>query len=95
MQRLISSVLAIAVSLGTTALLANSGRRLQTQSPEGVLATDGPFRDGLYLGKLTVESGRPLVPPIARWASARDRSSFIAGFRRGYGLSRAEHSGIR
>ncbi len=46
--------------------------------------TDGAFRDGLYLGRLAAESGRAPHVAAGRWARAEDRSSFTAGYQRGY-----------
>lgn len=85
MDKVFTFALAMAVCLGTTAMLANGGRgagqheKLDTQT-----ATDGAFRDGLYVGRLAAERGRPLHPQTGRWSSERDRSSFAAGYRRGY-----------
>jgi hypothetical protein len=76
---------AIVVALSATATLAISQR---SQEPitdaEARLSADGAFRDGLYLGKLAAESGRPLRPAIGRWSADQDRSMFTAGYRRGY-----------
>jgi len=101
MDNLFTYALAIAVSLGTTALLTNNGRAARhEQNADASLAVDGAFRDGLYVGRLTAEGGRSLHPPIGRWSNERDRASFVAGYRRGYndflasaatgGASRAE-----
>jgi hypothetical protein len=46
--------------------------------------TDGAFRDGLYLGRLTAERGSESHIASARWATDKDRASFAAGYRRGY-----------
>jgi hypothetical protein len=46
-------------------------------------ATDGAFRDGLYLGTLDRAAGRTVTPPIARWSSEQDRASFARGYREG------------
>ena len=46
--------------------------------------TDGAFRDGLYLGKLAAKRGDESHIAIARWATAEDRASFTAGYKRGY-----------
>ena len=83
MDKIVTFALAMAVSLGTTAMLANGGHATR-QSADGQMATDGAFRDGLYVGRLAAESGRPLHPQIGRWSSERDRTSFAAGYRRGY-----------
>ena len=90
MDKIIAFALALAVGLGTTAVLANSGPAAQQRQREDAQkATDGAFRDGLYVGRLAAESGRPLLPQIGRWSSDRDRTSFIAGYRRGYDDARA------
>jgi hypothetical protein len=46
--------------------------------------TDGAFRDGLYLGRLAAEAGSEPHLAVGRWATAEDRSSFRAGYQRGY-----------
>jgi hypothetical protein len=46
--------------------------------------TDGAFRDGLYLGRLTAERGFEPYIASARWATDKERASFTAGYRRGY-----------
>ncbi len=90
MDKLFTYALAIAVCVGTTALLTNNGRAArQEQSADAPLAADGAFRDGLYVGRLAAEAGRPLHPQVGRWSSERDRASFAAGYRRGYGDSLA------
>jgi hypothetical protein len=55
-----------------------------TRNVEASFAADGAFRDGLYLGKLTADSGQPFRPGIGRWSSEQDRAMFSAGYRRGY-----------
>jgi hypothetical protein len=88
MSRLSVYALAVVICLGTTAMLAVSNRNVKlNEGVETVLAADGAFRDGLYLGKLAAESGRPLRPAIGRWSADRDRSMFAAGYRRGYNES--------
>ena len=95
------SILSMAVALlclGTTALLANGSHATQRLNDTSAqLATDGAFRDGLYLGKFDADAQHPLRPAIARWSGARDRSSFIAGYQRGYNdvLAKTASSTIR
>jgi hypothetical protein len=73
-------------------MLANSGRRPSpAQIAVAQMATDGAYRDGLYLGKLTAQSGLPPVPPTGRWATERDRASFLAGYRRGFNSAASEN----
>lgn len=83
MDKLFTLALAIAVCLGTTALLANSGRATG-QNADAQITADGAFRDGLYVGRVAAEAGRPLHPQIGRWSNEHDRTSFAAGYRRGY-----------
>jgi hypothetical protein len=90
MNKVLTFVLAITVCLGTTALLAI---RTQTsagvQKSDAILDADGAFRDGIYLGRLTAERGRPARPMTGRWASNKDRAAFAAGYNRGYNDSLA------
>ena len=76
---------AIVVGLSATATLALSPRTVNPTSTAGALfATDGAFRDGLYLGKLSAQQGQPPRAAIGRWSTNHDRSLFAAGYRRGY-----------
>lgn len=86
MNKLSGYGLAIAFCIGTTGLLASSGNRTapESQSVEAQLATDGAFRDGLYVGKLAAQSGRTRHPLVGRWSTQRDRASFVAGYEQGY-----------
>jgi hypothetical protein len=93
MSKLFTYVLAIAVSLGTTALLAKSKHTPNSNpSPDASLDADGAFRDGLYLGELAAGSGQSPRAAIGRWSTDQDRATFMAGFRRGYNetLARTE-----
>jgi hypothetical protein len=85
MEKLFTFALAIVVCLGTTAMLATSGRvTRQSQSPDLKMVSDGAFRDGLYVGKLAAERGGPQHPLTGRWSNERDRASFLEGYQRGY-----------
>lgn len=85
MEKVFILALALAVSLGTTAMLAKGGYATpQSQIANLQLAADGAFRDGLYIGKLAAKGGQPQRPPIGRWSNERDRASFVDGYRRGY-----------
>ncbi len=90
MSKLSAYILAFAACLGTTAMLASSNGHL-TSGPteEAQFASDGAFRDGLYLGKLAAERGQELRPAIGRWSTELDRSMFTAGYHRGYDESLA------
>jgi hypothetical protein len=90
MNKILTFALAIAVCLGTIAMLASGGHAARQRDPADVLmASDGAFRDGLYLGKLAAERGRPQHLQIGRWSNERDRALFAAGYQRGYNDSLA------
>ena len=74
---------AITLSLGTA--LGTYGNFHHPRANNNVSEiTDGPFRDGLYLGRLAAHRGAHSHIAIARWATAAERASFTAGYRRGY-----------
>jgi hypothetical protein len=83
MDKLFTFAVAIAVSLGTTAMLANSERAPQ-QRAAAQLNSDAAFRDGIYIGRLAVERKQPPRPLIGRWSTEKDRATFLAGYWRGY-----------
>ncbi|HXJ89365.1 MAG TPA: hypothetical protein VMS18_21290 [Candidatus Binatia bacterium] len=85
MQRLLTYVLAMGF-VGTSAMLVQRDMSMQL-SESGVvqLATDAAFRDGLYLGRLAHAANRQMHPPVGRWSTAKDRASFAAGYRQGFG----------
>jgi hypothetical protein len=75
----------IALCLGSTAIVGKSNRGVAASTnTETRFTVDGAFRDGLYLGKLAVESGQAIRPAVGRWSTDQDRSMFVAGYRRGY-----------
>ena len=82
MFKLIGSGLALVLCLGTAGLIAGNAKG--NQSAEAQLAVDGAYRDGLYVGRLTAQSGRPSRPLTGRWSTKQDRASFSAGYARGY-----------
>lgn len=76
---------AIAIALSATAMVAVSNRNVNSNTAaESRLTSDAAFRDGLYLGKLAAESGRPMHPAIGRWSTEQDRNTFSVGYQRGY-----------
>ena len=83
MGKIVICAFAAALSLGTTLMVANGGRNGSNSG--AVLAQDGSFRDGLFVGRFTAEQGLPMRPPVGRWSTQRDRESFVAGYQRGYG----------
>lgn len=84
MQRLLTYVLAI-YCVGTSAMLVQRDVTVrQRQIADVQLINDAAFRDGLYLGKLAHAENRQTRPPIGRWSSEKDRSSFAAGYQQGF-----------
>jgi hypothetical protein len=82
MFKLIASGVAFLLCLGTAGLMvSNSSPR---PAAEVQFAADAAFRDGLYLGRLAAQDGRPERPSTGRWSSQQDRASFTAGYQRGY-----------
>jgi hypothetical protein len=87
---------AAVIALGLVPMSMLSGDRYHNSpTANGNVAqiTDGAFRDGLYLGRIAAEGGSEPHVAIGRWATAADRSSFTAGYHRGYSellASRAE-----
>jgi len=78
---------ALVIALGLVPMSMLSGDRHHhnpTANHNVAQITDGPFRDGLYLGRLAAEGGSEPYVAIGRWATAEDRSSFAAGYHRGY-----------
>ena len=93
-QMKLLSLYASVIALSMVPMLY-SGRNHNSSSPNDNVAqiTDGAFRDGLYLGKLAADGGGEPHVAVGRWATAEDRSSFTAGYQRGYSellASRAE-----
>jgi len=61
------------------------GNHKPERSLEVEMATDGAFRDGLFVGRWDAEQGRSGPAPIGRWSRPKDRESFAAGYRMGLG----------
>ncbi|HYM08877.1 MAG TPA: hypothetical protein VEU11_20160 [Terriglobales bacterium] len=49
-----------------------------------LLHTLGPFRDGLYLGRLAAGRGEDPHISLGRWSNPANRELFVAGYRQGY-----------
>jgi len=85
MQRLLAYVLAMGC-VGTSAMLVQRDvTTRQKESADVQLTNDAAFRDGLYLGRLAYAAKRQMHPPIGRWSTEKDRASFAAGYRQGFG----------
>jgi len=75
----------LASGLALTGAIAIGNHKPQ-RSLEVQMATNGAFRDGLFVGRWDAEQGRSGPAPIGRWSSEQDRESFAAGYRRGTGM---------
>jgi hypothetical protein len=82
----IQALHALAASLGGAALLlagvADSAPRLSVNTVNQ--ATNAAYRDGLYLAKLDVQSGRKPHVISGRWSGAQDRASFLEGYQHAF-----------
>jgi hypothetical protein len=43
-------------------------------------AMSAPYRDGLFMGKLTLQRGEEHRPAVGRWATTADQDAFSAGY---------------
>jgi hypothetical protein len=76
----------IVLGMGTLSMLRTGHQNPYSRPNETVAQnTNAAFRDGLYLGKLAAEHGAQPHVASGRWATVEDRSSFTAGYQRGYG----------
>jgi len=80
MYRFIPLSLAICLALTGAIAIGTTDRQRGT---EVQMATDGAFRDGLFVGRWDAERGRSGPAPIGRWSRQQDRESFAAGYLRG------------
>jgi hypothetical protein len=78
------AVVATPWGLATIGLLGRATLPRQTNTVNAVLDTDAAYCDGLFLGKLDGQQGRSSRPSIGRWNTEKDRSSFRAGYEKGY-----------
>ena len=60
----------------------------QVSSVHETHATNAPFRDGLYWGKLDAENGREPHLSVGRWSTSENRASFKSGYEEGYRQAR-------
>jgi hypothetical protein len=78
------------ITLGTLAILVMTAsaftfRNNNThQAISAKWATDGAFRDGLYLGKIAADGGEQYRIAVGRWSRPDDRANFAAGYEQGY-----------
>jgi len=83
MKKITMTITILALCLDTAAMMRHTAGQ---QNPPGAafVKASAPYRDGMYLGRLAAEHGRPPRAPIGRWSRDADRSDFAVGFERGY-----------
>lgn len=77
--------LALTIYVGLTVLAVGTKGAQTNESSNATVDRDGSFRDGLYVGRFSAERGLPMLPPVGRWSTQRDREAFLAGYNQGYG----------
>ena len=86
MKAFSSFTLAVVLGFGTAIMLLTDHADHFSPSNQTIAqTTDAAYRDGLYLGRLVAESGAEPHVASGRWATSENRSSFTAGYQRGYG----------
>lgn len=89
-------VLVIALSVGSAAMVRSAIRAQSLNSGDSaVKQSSGPFRDGLYLGKLAAKNGDEPHIATARWSRDEDRAAFREGYERGFSQVRIEQARAR
>lgn len=83
-------VLTIGIAVGLVVGFAVRSPQLGSANKQAV---DAAFRDGRFLAKLDVESGRKPHVNCGRWNSNADRALFIAGYQQGYREAFEAHAG--
>jgi hypothetical protein len=79
----------ISLTIAALVLTAGASELLQKPSQSEVVpafntATDGAYRDGLFLGGRAAKTGSTSHPSIGRWSAQQDRNAFLAGYAQGY-----------
>ena len=86
-------VLIIVLSVGSAAMVQSAMRTRSLNSDSSALmATNGAFRDGLYLGKLAARNGEEPRISTGRWVKDEDRSAFRDGYNRGFNQTLADRA---
>jgi uncharacterized protein with FMN-binding domain len=70
-----------AIFLLTTPAISNMDKGADTDDHH---ATEAPFQDGTYLGKLAARQAQPAHVATDRWATTADRKSFADGYTAAY-----------
>ena len=78
-------ILALLLAMGFVGSAMVVQRAGTSQDSNAQAANDAAYRDGLYVGKLAHAANREMRPPVGRWSTEKDRASFAAGYRQGFG----------
>jgi hypothetical protein len=85
-KKLLTAVFAMVVGF---AVIAIDGASLDQRKDPSTLfgqpaASNGAFRDGIYLGKLDAAQGRDPHLGVGRWSGDQDRIAFTSGYQQSY-----------
>jgi hypothetical protein len=83
-NRILSYLVTAIVSAGFTFIGTGSMHAPKNSGTTATQTTNGAFRDGRYMAKLDVESGRQPHLSIGRWSTGEDRALYVAGYRQAY-----------
>lgn len=85
----VTILLLMMVSTLWNAVLAHTRQLSRT---DAVHATNGAYRDGLFLGSRDAQSGNVHRVCIGRWSMQTDRAAFASGYEDGYSQAMAPHA---
>ena len=83
-MRFVASLLAIAVSFGAGLSVPKNVAATNLSASQTARSHSGPFRDGLYLGRMAATSGETPHVSSGRWSASFDQEAFAAGYEQGY-----------
>ncbi len=89
---LFAIMLTLCGSFGFARMNAAPQDSLPKLRENNLLHTLGPFRDGLYLGRMAAGRGQDPHISLGRWSSPANRELFAAGYRQGYDEAAALHA---
>ena len=86
-KHLLFGATVVFLALLSTVWAAVSAQTRQVSKLHKAGATDGAYRDGLFLGRFDARAGRNHRVCVGRWSSQSDRASFASGYEEGYARS--------
>ena len=87
MNRVFSYVMTAILSVAVTLAGERVVRASKTPADSVPQLTNAAFRDGRYMAKLDLESGRRPHLSIGRWNSDPDRAAYLAGYQQAFPLA--------